>query len=376
MTTFFNVKVSPHHERHVATERADEILTSPTLHILSPLRPDVRKAIIPAAGLGTRFLPATKASQRDAPLVDKPLIQYVVEEAVASGIEDIIVITGARANARSRTISIVPAGTGRKSQGVAARARCWNQMRHISNLANFCYVRQPEAMGLGHAVLCAQHLIGDEPFAVILGDEIIDASVSRSRSTNPYLQAAQGAVLGVQEVPQQEVSRYGSSQPVKRCAMASIASTTWSKNRPRRCALNLAVIGRYVLPPEIFPILRKTPPGKNGEIQLTDALRQLVKNTPMFAHEVEGQRHDAGDKLRISHRHRGIGAQEPVPGPAFGEFLQQRLRPTHHRRASSRPRSNTHHHYLATGRTDDRRPNRATARHHTNTQIGKLEPHG
>jgi UTP--glucose-1-phosphate uridylyltransferase len=191
-------------------------------------RTDVRKAIIPAAGLGTRFLPATKASPKEMlPLVDKPLIQYVVEEAVASGIEDIIVITGRGKRAiedhfdRSLELEENLKGSG--------KGQVLNQMRHISNLANFCYVRQPEAMGLGHAVLCAQHLIGDEPFAVILGDEIIDAAVPGLAQLIHIYKQRKGAVLGVQEVPPQEVSRYGIIS-ARRLGKGCTGSMTWSRN--------------------------------------------------------------------------------------------------------------------------------------------------
>ncbi len=346
LTTFFNVKEFPRTTtRRQRLKRADEILTSCTpSHTIAPMtRTDVRKAIIPAAGLGTRFLPATKASPKEMlPLVDKPLIQYVVEEAVASGIEDIIVITGRGKRAiedhfdRSLELEENLKGSG--------KGQVLNQMRHISNLANFCYVRQPEAMGLGHAVLCAQHLIGDEPFAVILGDEIIDASVPGLAQLIHIYKQRKGAVLGVQEVPQQEVSRYGIISARKVRNGLHRVDDLVEKPAPADAPSNLAVIGRYVLPPEIFPILRKTPPGKNGEIQLTDALRQLVKTTPMFAHEIEGQRHDAGDKLGFLIATVELALKNPSLGPAFGEFLQQRLRPTAadvRRRGQGRTRTTT-----------------------------------
>ena len=290
-------------------------------------RLDVRKAIIPAAGLGTRFLPATKASPKEMlPLVDKPLIQYVVEEAVASGIEDIIVITGRGKRAiedhfdRSLELEENLKGSG--------KAQVLNQIRHISNLANFCYVRQSEALGLGHAVLCAQHLIGNEPFAVILGDEIIDAPVPGLAQLVHIYKKRRGAVLGVQEVPHQEVSRYGIVSARRMGNGLHRVSDLVEKPAPTDAPSNLAVIGRYVLPPEIFPILRKTQPGKNGEIQLTDALRQLVKQAPMFAHEVHGQRHDAGDKLGFLIATVEFALKNPSLGPSFGDYLQQRLRST------------------------------------------------
>ncbi len=260
---------------------------------------NVRKAIIPAAGLGTRFLPATKASPKEMlPLVDKPLIQYTVEEAVAAGIEDIIIITGRGKRAiedhfdRSVELEENLKGTG-KSQML-------HQIRQISKLANFCYVRQSEALGLGHAVLCAQHLIGDEPFAVILGDEIIDAPIPALGQLIHVYKKRHGAVLGVQDL-------------VEKPAPADAPST-------------LAVIGRYVLPPEIFPILRKTAPGKNGEIQLTDALKELAKRSPMYALEVKGQRHDAGDKLGFLIATVEFGLKNPALGADFSDYLSSRMR--------------------------------------------------
>ncbi len=303
-------------------------------------RLEVRKAIIPAAGLGTRFLPATKASPKEMlPLVDKPLIQYVVEEAVASGIEDIIVITGRGKRAiedhfdRSLELEENLKGSG--------KAQVLNQMRHISSLANFCYVRQSEALGLGHAVLCAQHLIGDEPFAVILGDEIVDAPVPALAQLIHIYKKRKGAVLGVQEIPRQEVNRYGIISARRMGGGLHRVDDLVEKPSPTDAPSNLAVIGRYVLPPEIFPILRKTQPGKNGEIQLTDALRQLVKQAPMFAHEVEGHRHDAGDKLGFLIATVEFALKNPSLGPAFGEYLQQRLRTSAATRRSSNGRPST-----------------------------------
>lgn len=283
----------------------------------------VRKAVIPAAGLGTRFLPATKASPKEMlPLVDKPLIQYTVEEAVASGIEDIIVVTGRGKRAiedhfdRSVELEDNLKGTG-KSQVL-------HQIRQISNLANFCYVRQPEALGLGHAVLCAQHLIGDEPFAVILGDEIIDAPVPALAQLIHVYKKRHSAILGVQEVPKHDVSRYGIVAPKRVASGLHRVQDMVEKPSPADAPSTLAVIGRYVLPPEIFPILRKTAPGKNGEIQLTDALKELAKRSPMFAQEIKGQRHDAGDKLGFLIATVEFALKSPSLGADFGDYLVSR----------------------------------------------------
>lgn len=285
----------------------------------------VRKAVIPAAGLGTRFLPATKASPKEMlPLVDKPLIQYTVEEAVAAGIEDIIIITGRGKRAiedhfdRSVELEENLKGTG--------KSQLLHQIRQISTLANFCYVRQSEALGLGHAVLCAQHLIGDEPFAVILGDEIIDAPVPALAQLIHVYKKHHGAVLGVQEVPKQDVSRYGIVTPKRLASGLHRVQDLVEKPSPAEAPSNLAVIGRYVLPPEIFPILRKTTPGKNGEIQLTDALRELARKSPMFAHEVRGQRHDAGDKLGFLIATVEFALKNPALGADFSEYLSAKMR--------------------------------------------------
>jgi len=293
----------------------------------------VRKAVIPAAGWGTRFLPATKASPKEMlPLVDKPLIQYTVEEAVASGIEDIIVITGRGKRAiedhfdRSVELEETLKGTG--------KSQILHQIRQISNLANFCYVRQSEQLGLGHAVLCAQHLIGDEPFAVILGDEIIDAHVPALAQLTHVYKKRHGAVLGVQDVPKADVSRYGIVTPKRLAHGLHRVEGLVEKPSPADAPSTLAVIGRYVLPPEIFPILRKTRPGKNGEIQLTDALKELAKKSPMYALEVEGQRHDAGDKLGFLIATVEFALKNPALGAEFRDYLSTRMRTTPNTRRS------------------------------------------
>ena len=285
----------------------------------------VRKAVIPAAGLGTRFLPATKASPKEMlPLVDKPLIQYTVEEAVASGIEDIIVITGRGKRAiEDHFDRSVELEENLKSGG---KSQVLNQIRQISNLANFCYVRQSEALGLGHAVLCAQHLIGDEPFAVILGDEIIDAAVPALAQLIHVYKQRHGAVLGVQEVPKQDVSRYGIVTSKRLARGLHRVEDLVEKPAPADAPSNLAVIGRYILPPDIFPILRKTEPGKNGEIQLTDALKELAKKSRMFAYEVRGQRHDAGDKLGFLIATVEFALKNPSLGAEFSDYLLSRTR--------------------------------------------------
>ncbi len=234
----------------------------------------VSKAIIPAAGLGTRFLPATKASPKEMlPLVDKPLIQYAVEEAVSAGIQHIIVITGRgkRAIEDHFDLSFELEEVLRES----GKEKMLHEIRRISELANFSYIRQRQPHGLGHAILCAKHLLGDEPFAVILGDEIIDAPVPAIGQLIELYEELGTPILGVYEVAPEEVSSYGiiSSQPV-RPGLFKVTDLI-EKPTPQEAPSRLAVIGRYILPATIFSVLEKTQPGKNQEIQLTDALRTL-----------------------------------------------------------------------------------------------------
>ena len=228
------------------------------------------------------------------PLVDKPLIQYAVEEAVASGIEDIIVITGRGKRAiEDHFDRSVELEENLKGNG---KGQLLSQIRHISNLANFCYVRQSEALGLGHAVLCAQHLIGDEPFAVMLGDEIIDAPVPGLAQLVHTYKKRHGAVLGIQEVPHQEVNRYGIISPERLSDGLYKVADLVEKPAPGTAPSRMAIIGRYVLPAEIFPILAETKPGKGGEIQLTDGLATLCERHGLAGLEVEGRRDDVGDR--------------------------------------------------------------------------------
>lgn len=282
----------------------------------------IRKALIPAAGLGTRFLPATKASPKEMlPLVDKPLIQYAVEEAVSSGIEDIIIITGRGKRAiedhfdRSFELEENLKGNG--------KSQLLNDIQRIAKLANFCYIRQSEALGLGHAVLCAQHLIGNEPFAVMLGDEVIDAPIPALAQLIHVYNTRKGAVLGVKKVPRAEVSRYGIVANRRMAPGLHRVLDLVEKPAPADAPSQYAVIGRYVLSPDIFPILRRTSPGKNGEIQLTDALRVLARKAPMYAHEVRGQRHDAGDKLGFLQATVEFALKNPTLGPPFAKYLKE-----------------------------------------------------
>jgi len=257
----------------------------------------VRKAVFPAAGLGTRFLPATKAQPKEMlPLVDKPMIQYVVEEAVASGLSEIIIVTGRGKRAiedhfdAAFELEYYLNDRG-KTEELA-------QIKTISELASVSYVRQKEPLGLGHAILCARSLVGDEPFAVFLGDDIIGAAPSPCmRQLLDVAERYQGPVIAVQRVPRERIHQYGviATRPVE--GRVHEVLDLVEKPGPQEAPSDLAIIGRYVLPPELFEILGETPADRRGEIQLTDALRTLRRRRPMYAVEFEGMRYDTGDKL-------------------------------------------------------------------------------
>src|SRR5947208_2014113 len=259
----------------------------------------VRKAVFPAAGLGTRFLPATKAQPKEMlPLVDKPIIQYGVEEAVGSGVDNIILVTGRGKNAIEDHFDVsVELETYLEARGKRDQLA---EVRKISNLINFAYVRQGEPLGLGHAVLVARELVGDEPFAVLLGDDVIDATPPAIRQLIDVFDRVQGPVLAVERVPRENISSYGviAIDPNANLGPGVYQVRDLVEKPPREEApSDLAIIGRYVLTPDIFPALMATRKDRTGEIQLTNGLRELVKSRPIYACEVNGVRHDTGNKL-------------------------------------------------------------------------------
>lgn len=254
----------------------------------------IRKAIIPAAGLGTRFLPATKAQPKEMlPIVDKPAIQFIVEEAIQSGIEEILIITGR--NKRSiedhfdRSIELE---MQLKAQG---KYELLGLIEDISNVTVH-FVRQKEAKGLGHAVLCAKQFVGNEPFAVMLGDDIVDADVPCLRQLIDVYQDCGGSVLGVQKVPKHKVSSYGIVNP--RAVKQNIWQAIGLIEKPpvEKAPSQLAVLGRYILMPEIFELLEHTEPGSGNEIQLTDAICRMAATRAVYAYHFTGRRYDIGDK--------------------------------------------------------------------------------
>ncbi|WP_340084367.1 UTP--glucose-1-phosphate uridylyltransferase GalU [Siminovitchia sp. FSL H7-0308] len=256
----------------------------------------VRKAIIPAAGLGTRFLPATKAMPKEMlPIVDKPTIQYIVEEAVASGIEDIIIVTGKG----KRAIEDHFDHAFELEQNLIEKEKydLLEKVRFSSNLADIHYIRQKEPKGLGHAVWCARSFIGNEPFAVLLGDDIVQSKIPCLRQLIDQYEETSSSVIGVQQVSEDVTHRYGIIDPINQSGRLYQVSNFIEKPKPGTAPSNLAIMGRYVLTPEIFMFLEKQEKGAGGEIQLTDAIQQLNKIQRVFAYDFEGKRYDVGEKL-------------------------------------------------------------------------------
>jgi UTP--glucose-1-phosphate uridylyltransferase len=281
----------------------------------------IRKAVFPAAGLGTRFLPATKAQPKEMlPLVDKPIIQYGVEEAVAAGIDNIILVTGRGKNAIEDHFDVsVELETFLETRG---KKELLSEIRKISNLINFSYVRQGEPLGLGHAVLVTRNLVGDEPFAVILGDDVIDAQPPAIKQMMDVFEEVKGPVLCVERVPKSDVSSYGIIEADEvRDGVYRIRDLV--EKPPREEApSDLAIIGRYILTPDIFPALAATVSDRTGEIQLTNGLRQLLKSRPIYACRVDGVRHDTGNKLGFLKAVVYFALRRPDLAEPFREYLR------------------------------------------------------
>jgi UTP--glucose-1-phosphate uridylyltransferase len=283
----------------------------------------VRKAVFPAAGLGTRFLPATKAQPKEMlPLVDKPIIQYGVEEAVASGADKIIIVTGRGKNAIEDHFDVsIELETFLESRGKRELAA---EIRNISDMINLAYVRQGEPLGLGHAVLVTQDLVGNEPFAVILADDVIDADPPATRQLIDQCERLDGPVLAVERVPREQISSYGvvAIDPNARLGEGVYKVTDLVEKPPREEApSDLAIIGRYVLTPDIFPCLAATKSDRTGEIQLTNGLRELLKRRPIYACEVKGVRHDTGNKLGYLKAVVYFALRRPDLAEKFTEYL-------------------------------------------------------
>ena len=260
----------------------------------------VRKAVFPAAGLGTRFLPATKAQPKEMlPLVDKPIIQYGVEEAMAAGCDQIIIITGRGKTAIEDHFDV--SYELEKMLEERGKTDLLAVVRQISDMIHVAYVRQKEAMGLGHAVLMARELVGNEPFAVLLADDVIDAEVPCLKQMMEIFDETQCSVIAIHTVEGRAISSYGviDAKPVDGRWAGKLfdIQNLVEKPRPEEAPSNLAVIGRYILTPRIFEMLENTPLGAGGELQLTDGMRQLLKHEKIYDYKFDGTRHDTGDKL-------------------------------------------------------------------------------
>lgn len=283
----------------------------------------IRKAVFPAAGLGTRFLPATKAQPKEMlPLVDKPTIQYGVEEAVKSGASHIIFVTGRGKNAIEDHFDVsAELETFLESRGKHEQL---SEIRKISSLINVAYVRQGEPLGLGHAVLMSEPLVGPEPFAVILADDVIDADPPALQQMVEVYQRVDGPVIAVERVPEAEVSSYGIVAVEADNLGPGVYRIVDLVEKPSRAEApsNLAIIGRYILTPDIFPALHETAKDRTGEIQLTNGIRRLLNSRPVYACEVTGVRHDTGNKLGYLKAVVYFALQRPEIAESFREYLE------------------------------------------------------
>lgn len=286
----------------------------------------IRKAIIPAAGLGTRFLPATKAQPKEMlPIVDKPTIQYIIEEAIQSGIEEILIITGRNKKCiedhfdRSIELEMQLEKSGKDE--------LLELVRDISDMVDIHYIRQKEPKGLGHAINCAKTFVGDEPFAVLLGDDIVynDDKPCLKQLMDCY-EEYQTSILGVQTVPEKDVSKYGIVNGLHIEDRVYKVKGLVEKPSVEESPSNVAILGRYIITPKIFEILGNTQPGKNGEIQLTDALLTLIQHEAMYAYDFEGRRYDVGDKLGFLEATVEYALRKPELKEEFEEYLKSILK--------------------------------------------------
>ena len=281
----------------------------------------IRKAVFPVAGLGTRFLPATKASPKEMlPIVDKPLIQYAVEEAAAAGITEMIFVTGrGKRSIEDHFDKAYELEAELPSHGK------FKQLEEIQSLfpdnLHYSYVRQSEALGLGHAVLCARSLVGDEPFAVVLADDLIDAEVPVLKQMIDLYEQHNSSVIGVQNVPLDQTYQYGIVRPQSMGVRIHRVADIVEKPKPEDAPSTLGVVGRYVFTPEIFDYLERVIPGTGGEIQLTDAIAAMLAEHPVLAYEFKGQRYDCGSKLGYLEAAVVFALKHPAVAEQFGAFI-------------------------------------------------------
>jgi len=282
----------------------------------------IRKAVIPAAGLGTRFLPATKAQPKEMlPIVKKPTIQYIIEEAVASGIEEILIITGRNKRAiedhfdKSFELETILKEKGKNDM--------LEMVEGISDLADIYYIRQKEPKGLGHAIHCAKTFVGNEPFAVFLGDDIVHNGKPCMKQMIELFEKKEATILGVQEVPEEEVSKYGIVDGESLADRIYKVKGLIEKPSKNEAPTNIAIVGRYIITPAIFNILETTKPGKGGEIQLTDALIELAKKEEMYAYVFKGKRYDVGNVMGFLEANIEFALRDEDIKPELTEYLKK-----------------------------------------------------
>ena len=282
---------------------------------------NIKKAIIPAAGLGTRFLPATKAQAKEMlPIVDKPTLQYIIEEAIESGIEEILIVTGRnKKSIEDHFDRSVELELELEQKGKTAMLE---MVQDISNMVNIHYIRQKEPKGLGHAIHCAKSFIGDEPFAVLLGDDIVDAETPCLKQMIDAYDEYKTTVLGVQEVARENVDKYGILDVKHIEDRVYKVKDMVEKPAVEEAPSNIAILGRYIITPEIFNRLENQTPGKGGEIQLTDALQTLATKEAIYAYNFEGRRYDVGDKLGFLEATVDFALKRPELRDDFIEFLK------------------------------------------------------
>lgn len=284
----------------------------------------IRKAVIVAAGWGTRFLPITRSQPKEMlPLVDKPIIQYSVEEAVASGIEEVVLVTAAGKRAvedyfdRAFELEDVLEQKG--------ESKLLQEMRELSNLIDICYVRQKGQLGLGHAVLTARNVIDDEPFALFLPDDVVDSKVPLLKQLMEVYERHKGSVIAVERINREDTVKYGIIEPREISDRVYQVLNIIEKPQPEEAPSNLGVVGRYILMPEIFDILEVTPPGKNNEIQLSDALQSLLQKQAVYAYELEGTRYDTGNPLGWLKATVSLALKRPDIGPELRDYISRLL---------------------------------------------------
>lgn len=285
----------------------------------------IRKAVITAAGWGTRFLPATKAQPKETlPLVDKPVIHYVIEEAVASGITQVIIVTAGGKRAiedyfdRSLELEMVLERKG--------DFKNLHEIRRVCDMVDICYLRQKQQLGLGHAILAARSVVGDEPFAVFLPDDLIDWPVPAMKQMIDVYERVKQSVVAVEKVAREDTSRYGIIDPEPAYDRVHRVKSMVEKPAPQDAPSDLGIVGRYILTPEVFDMLEKTPPGKGGEIQLTDGLKLLLQQQEIYACEFEGVRYDTGTPLGFLVASVEFALKREDIGPGFRAYLENLLR--------------------------------------------------